>query len=63
MTGGGPADASRTIGYHIYITGFQNFRMGSASAIAWVLFAFIFACTLAQNYLQRRWVHYEAGES
>ena len=46
MTGGGPADASRTIGYHIYITGFQNFRMGSASAIAWVLFLLVAVFTL-----------------
>jgi hypothetical protein len=27
--------------------------------MAWVLFAFIFAFTLIQNRLQRRWVHYE----
>jgi multiple sugar transport system permease protein len=53
MTGGGPADASRTIGYHIYITGFQNFRMGGASAVAWVLFLLVAVFTLIQFWLLR----------
>jgi multiple sugar transport system permease protein len=53
MTGGGPGDASRTLGYHIYQTGFQNFRMGSASAVAWVLFLFVAVFTLVQFRLLR----------
>ena len=32
-------------------------------ASAWVLFAFIFACTLLPNRLQKRWVHYETGDA
>jgi multiple sugar transport system permease protein len=60
---GGPAHATKTLVFHIYDSAFRYGQMGKASAIAWVLFAFIFICTLAQNYLQRRWVHYEAGES
>ncbi len=36
--------------------------MGKASAMAWVLFFFIFALTVIQTQLQKRWVHYEAGE-
>lgn len=48
MTGGGPADSSRVMVQHIYETGFQYYRMGEASAIAWVLFAIIIVFTLAQ---------------
>jgi multiple sugar transport system permease protein len=43
----------------IFFRGFQDFRMGNASAIAYVLFAIVFAITLIQWRLQRRWVHYE----
>ncbi|HEX9441654.1 MAG TPA: sugar ABC transporter permease, partial [Roseiflexaceae bacterium] len=60
---GGPAHATATLVFYIWESAFKYSQMGKASAIAWVLFAFIFICTLAQNYLQRRWVHYEAGES
>lgn len=61
MTRGGPAQATTTIVYYIYQNAFQFGRMGKASAIAWVLFIFIFAATFAQTRLQRRWVHYETG--
>jgi multiple sugar transport system permease protein len=63
MTRGGPAQATLTIVYYIYQVAFQlSNRMGKAAAIAWVLFFFIFIFTLIQTRLQRRWVHYEAGE-
>lgn len=62
MTRGGPAQATLTIVYYIYQNAFEFGRMGKASAIAWVLFAFIFIFTFIQIRLQRRWVHYEAGE-
>lgn len=62
MTRGGPAQATLTIVYYIYQNAFEFGRMGKAAAIAWVLFIFIFAFTFLQVRLQRRWVHYEAGE-
>lgn len=46
MTNGGPAESTITLGYHIYIKGFEEFQLGYASAIAWVLFVVIFAMTL-----------------
>ena len=46
MTEGGPANTTTTLAYYIYIKAFQEFQMGYASAIAWVLFAMIFAITL-----------------
>jgi multiple sugar transport system permease protein len=59
MTGGGPVNATNTIVLYIYQNGFQYFKMGYASALAWGLFAVIFTLTLAQMKLQRTWVHYE----
>lgn len=60
---GGPAGSTLTMVFYVYQNAFSFGRMGKAAAIAWVLFLFIFACTIVQNRLQRRWVHYEAGES
>ena len=48
MTEGGPAGTTTTLAYYIYIKAFQEFQMGYASAVAWVLFAVIFAATLVQ---------------
>lgn len=39
---------------------FRYNRMGYAAAMSWVLFAVIFAVTLVQLVLQKRWVHYES---
>jgi multiple sugar transport system permease protein len=46
MTGGGPAGTTTTLAYHIYSKAFEEFQMGYACAIAWVLFAFIFGWTI-----------------
>jgi len=46
MTYGGPAGTTTTLVYHIYTKAFEEFQMGYASAISWVLFAIIFAVTL-----------------
>jgi multiple sugar transport system permease protein len=61
MTRGGPAQSSMPLVQYIYDNAFRFARMGKASAIAWVLFIFIFVFTLAQNFMQRRWVYYETG--
>jgi multiple sugar transport system permease protein len=59
MTQGGPNYATSTMVYYIYMNAFQFFKMGYASALAWVLFAFIFIFTLIQVRYQGTWVHYE----
>ena len=59
MTNGGPANATNTIVLYIYQNGFVFFRMGYASAIAWVLFGVIFVFTLMQMRLQGKWVQYD----
>ncbi len=46
MTGGGPAGSTTTLAYYIYSKAFEQFQMGYASAVSWVLFAIIFAITI-----------------
>ncbi len=59
MTQGGPARATVTTVYYIYENGFQWYRMGYASAVAWVLFALIMLVTMVQWRYQDKWVFYE----
>lgn len=48
MTNGGPGSSSTVLVHYIYRSGFEFYRMGYASAMAWVLFALIFAVTFVQ---------------
>lgn len=54
MTQGGPAGATSVMVEQIYKNAFSYYKMGYASAISWVLFALIFAVTIAQNLLQKK---------
>ena len=56
---GKPTDATITLVYYIYQEGFRFFRMGSASAAAWVLFVIAALLTIVYFRSQRRWVHYQ----
>jgi multiple sugar transport system permease protein len=58
MTKGGPLDSTRTMVYTIFDNGFHFFKMGLASAIAWILFAIILVVTVIQFWSQKKWVHY-----
>lgn len=48
MTKGGPLGSTDMVGYHIYTEAWVNFRLGSASAQSFVLFAVILAVSLVQ---------------
>jgi ABC-type sugar transport system permease subunit len=48
MTGGGPVNTTNVIVMYLYQNAFTFFRMGYASAIAYVLFIFIALATLIQ---------------
>nr|WP_262009764.1 sugar ABC transporter permease [Streptomyces sp. FIT100] len=48
MTNGGPGDSTLTVSLHMYEEGFDFFHMGSASAMAYVLFTIVLAVTLLQ---------------
>lgn len=62
MTRGGPGTSSMMIGMLIYRHGFEQFNMGYASLLAWVLFLVVMILTLIQFLVARRWMHYE-GDS
>jgi multiple sugar transport system permease protein len=46
---------------YLYQQGWGNFRMGYASAMAWVLFMITMACTIVLVRTSKRWVHYAGG--
>ncbi len=46
MTQGGPAGATTTLSYFIYIEGFETGRLSFAAAVAWALFILVFGLTL-----------------
>jgi multiple sugar transport system permease protein len=54
LTKGGPLGSTDVAVYRIYERAFVNFDFGYASALAWVLFVFIFVATLIQLYYMRR---------
>jgi multiple sugar transport system permease protein len=58
MTNGGPLGRTTTIVYHIYQTAFKFFDMGYASAMAFGMFAMMFAFTLVQLRVMRGEVEY-----
>jgi multiple sugar transport system permease protein len=58
-TAGGPANSTRFFVLHLYDTAFSYFRMGYASAMAWLLFTIVLLFTLVQFAVARRLVYYE----
>ena len=58
ITQGGPADATLVYALYLYQNAFSYFRMGYASAMAWVLFVIIMVVTLLVFRSSGRWVFY-----
>jgi len=59
MTGGGPADSTLTYVLYLYRNAFEWFKMGYASALAWVLFGILVGMTLLVFRSSKMWVYYE----
>ncbi|WP_043227945.1 carbohydrate ABC transporter permease [Streptomyces sp. NRRL F-5193] len=57
----GPADGTLVYTCYLYVQGFENSRMGLASAMAWMLLLAVGLVTAVLFWSQRRWVHYEEG--
>jgi ABC-type sugar transport systems, permease components len=53
MTDGGPGGATNTIMYYIYHNGFRLYKMGYASALAWILFLILVVLTVIQFKLRK----------
>lgn len=58
----GPDDSMLTPVYLLFRNAFETFKMGSASSIAWMIFAIIIVLTFIQFKLAPRWVHYETDK-
>jgi multiple sugar transport system permease protein len=58
MTAGKPTPQTTVYVYHIYSEAFTSFRMGYASALAFVLFLIILSVTLIQLSITKRWIVY-----
>lgn len=59
ITAGGPANSTLFYVLYLYNNGFSYFKMGYASALAWILFVIILGFTAIQLRLSRAWVFYE----
>jgi len=59
MTAGGPANATLFYVLYLFRQAFEEFRMGYASAMAWVLFIILLVFTGIQFWQAKKWVYYE----
>lgn len=59
----GPDDSLLVPVVYLFNNAFQYFKMGYASALAWILFIIILGLTMGQLKMAPRWVHYETEES
>lgn len=61
MTQGGPNNASLFYVFYLYREAFQHQQMGSACAMAWVLFMVILFFSVLIFKSSNKWVYYEGG--
>lgn len=59
MTRGGPLNRTLVLVYYLYERAFGSFRIGYASAIAFVLFVILFTLTLVQRLILQPRIHYD----
>lgn len=59
MTGGGPDNSTLFFVLYLYRQAFEQFNLGYASALAWILFVIILAFTLVILRSSKVWVFYE----
>ncbi|WP_018752310.1 carbohydrate ABC transporter permease [Paenibacillus sanguinis] len=60
LTGGGPANSTYFYSLHVYRNAFTHFKMGYASAMAWVMFILVVLLTGLILKSSKYWVYYEA---
>jgi len=58
---GSPNQSTLFYTIQLYHQGFEEFHLGYASAMAWVLFVIVMVCTLALIRSSNRWVYYQGG--
>jgi multiple sugar transport system permease protein len=57
LTKGGPGNATLTLSYYIWESAFKFFNVGSASAMAYLLFVILLTITALQFVVRKKWVH------
>ncbi len=62
MTEGGPLDSTLFYALALFRNAFNYFKMGRASAMAWILFLIVFALTYLLYRSSGRWVYYGGVE-
>lgn len=60
-TASGSPDAALFVGVYLFQQAFQQFNMGFAAAIAWLLFVIILLITVFQVRFGNKFVYYEGG--
>ena len=63
MTKGGPLNSTMFYNLYLYYKAFDDFSMGYASALAWLLLLFILIVTLIQFRVGRKLVYYEGEKA
>lgn len=63
MTQGGPLNSTLFYNLYLYFKAFDDFEMGYASAMAWILLLITLIVTLAQFKIGRKWVYYEGDHA
>jgi len=58
LTSGGPLGTTKVLVFYLYEHAFKFFDMGYASAVAYLMFAIVFALTLLQTKYLKRSIHY-----
>lgn len=62
MTQGGPLNSTMFYNLYLYNKAFNDFEMGYASALAWILLVITLLITLIQFRLSKSWVYYESSK-
>jgi len=60
MTSGGPLDSTLFYALNLFNTAFTEYRLGYASAMAWIMFAIILTVTLIMMKVSNRFVYYHS---
>ncbi|MHB8637956.1 MAG: carbohydrate ABC transporter permease [Fimbriimonadaceae bacterium] len=63
MTAGGPNNSTLFYALYLFRNFFEYFKLGKASALAWVLFVILLTVTAIQFWGSRRWVYYEGEQA
>jgi multiple sugar transport system permease protein len=59
---GAPAYASMFYNLYLFLNVFRRYRVGTASAMAWILMVVVLILTVAMFWASRRYVHYESDQ-